>query len=472
MKHRKALVWLRRDLRLTDHAALALATRQAEETVILFIYDSVILDALPNKADRRVQFIHRSVTEIDSELTQRGAGIIAAYGDPAQIVPELAKSLDADVVIAAHDDDPYAIRRDDQVGKELKKQGIHFTTVCDHLIKERQDVLKTDGTPYRVFTPYAKAWRESVHDSDFAEHTVDLSKVTKPTKISNSNIKLGNFTLKEIGFESTELPLAPGMSGAKERLDTFLNKIQHYEKDRNIPAIEGTSLLSVDLRFGTISIRECFRATRDSRDSGAQKWQTELIWREFYHMLLANFPELGEGKAFQSDTNGIKWPGTNRDFERWKTGQTGYPLVDAAMRCFNTTGMMHNRLRMVVAMFLTKDLLVDWRKGEQYFAENLLDFELASNNGGWQWSASTGADAQPYFRIFNPVLQSQKFDPEGEFIKQWVPELRALESPAIHWPFEEDGTRNLMTPSDYPDPMVIHKQQKAKVIALFKHDSR
>ncbi|MBX3113661.1 MAG: deoxyribodipyrimidine photo-lyase [Fimbriimonadaceae bacterium] len=472
MSFKTGLVWLRRDLRLNDHAALSLATHECDQVYVVFVYDTVILDELPTKKDRRVVFIHESLTELDEALVEKNARLITAFGNPVEIIPSLAQEFGAEIVVAAHDDDPYALKRDSQVKKDLKTQKIEFKTVLDHLIKERRDVMKPDGTPYRVFTPYSKAWRTAVEPKDLSEHPVQYSSLKTPPKLKLSNAKIGNHSLSEIGFEPVDVCLAPAQKAAQKRLKEFLNKIDDYGQARDFPALEGTSMLSVDLRFGTISVRECFRAVANLNSNGARKWESELIWREFYHMLLANFPEIGEGKSFQPDLNNLSWPGSKEDFEKWKAGKTGYPLVDAAMRCFAATGTMHNRLRMVVAMFLTKDLLVDWHWGEQYFAENLLDFELASNNGGWQWSASTGADAQPYFRIFNPILQSKKFDPEGEFIRKWVPELRELDNKDIHWPFEEDGSRSLLTPADYPDPIVNHFEQKAKVLALFDKQAR
>jgi len=467
MTHKVGLVWLRRDLRLTDHAALAMATHECQEVYVVFVYDTVILNQLPCKHDRRVHFICDSLTELDTHLQKHGARLLTAFGYPQEIIPALASELAATIVFAAHDDDLYAIERDQNVQAGLKKRSTEFKTMLDHLVKERQDVMKPDGTPYRVFTPYSKAWRAILTQADLQEFQINEAAIKAPTQIKTKGVKVGNHTLEDIGFHKTNLSLLAGESGAKIRLETFLTKIDSYGTARDFPATEGTSMLSVDLRFGTISVRECFRAVENLSSAGAKKWETELIWREFYHMLLANFPEIGEGKTFQPDLNNLAWSGIDEDFEKWKSGQTGYPLVDAAMRCFAATGTMHNRLRMVVAMFLTKDLLVVWRKGEQYFAENLLDFELASNNGGWQWSSSTGADAQPYFRIFNPILQSLKFDPEGEFIRRWVPELRELDNKTIHWPFEEDGGRSLLTPLDYPNPIVNHRDQKAKVLALF-----
>lgn len=455
----KALIWLRRDLRLSDHTALELATRTHDQVFLVFVYDTNILDELKNKSDRRVQFINESLEEID----QNTKTLITLHGKPIELIPKLASELEVDTIIAAHDDEPYAIKRDQYVASQTK---VKFQTVLDHLIKEKQQVMKDDGTPYRVFTPYSRAWRNSVNESDFASRNPNLTKLTRPQTIKTG--KIGNHSLEEIGFmHAGKLYFQPGETAAREQLQTFIPKLSSYHEDRDKPALNATSGISVHLRFGTISIRECFRAAHST--PGATKWETELIWREFYHMLLANFPELADGKTFQPQYNGLNWPGDLAHFEAWKAGKTGYPLIDAAMRCFAATGWMHNRLRMVVAMFLTKDVLIDWRLGEMYFADNLIDFEFASNNGGWQWSASTGADAQPYFRIFNPYLQSMKFDEEGKFIREWVPELAHLDNKTIHWPFNEDGIRTIETPYDYCDPIVIHRTQSTKAVALFKN---
>ena len=456
-----AICWLRRDLRLQDNAALALATSQSTQVAVVFVYDTTILDTLP-KSDRRVTFIHQSLTELDKNLAKHGSRLVTLHGDPLDLIPKLAKDLNANHVFASHDDDPYAIKRDKAVNTKLDGK---LTTCKDHVVLERQEVLNQSGEPYKVYTPYSKEWRNVQQSHHLDEHSVNTKHLTQEKDLKN--LHLGNQTLEEIGFEETELWLKPGEKAAHKRLAEFLEEIKDYKEQRNFPALNATSGLSVHLRFGTISIRECFRKAIHLRSQGAITWVNELIWREFYHMILANFPHVGEGKAFRPDYEDIQWPGSDEHFKKWCLGQTGYPLVDAAMRCFNQTGWMHNRLRMVTAMFLTKDLLVDWRKGEQYFADNLLDFELASNNGGWQWSASTGVDAQPYFRIFNPVLQSLKFDPEGEFIKEWCPELKDLDKKSVHWPFQEDGQRTLETPSDWPDPLVIHKEQKSKALALF-----
>jgi deoxyribodipyrimidine photo-lyase len=444
---------------LNDHAALSWATTSCERVYIVFIYDSVILDVLPSRHDRRLQFISSSLDEIHNQ-TQ---ALLTAHGNPIGLVPAIAQELGVDVVVASHDDDPYALTRDHAIKTLL---GPKFITVKDHIVKERQEVMKDDGTAYRVYTPYSRAWRQATSPAEIQPYPVDLSRIVAPKVLKHGRI--GNHALDEIGFEPTDLVIPAGERAASQRLLSFVAKMPAYGTDRDFPAKEGTSDLSVDLRFGTISIRECFRVAAQAESPGARKFESELIWREFYQMILANFPEVGRGQTFQPALNDIKWPGDLDHLELWKAGRTGYPIVDAAMRELAETGRMHNRLRMVTAMFLTKDLLIDWRFGEQHFANLLLDFDLASNNGGWQWSASTGADAQPYFRVMNPILQSRKFDPEGQYIRRWVPELAAVDAPFIHWPFDDLGNPTLETPADYATPIVNHFVQRDQAIALFK----
>lgn len=466
-KHKRALCWIRRDLRLCDHAALAYATAHAEEVAVVFVYDTPILHQLPSPQDRRLTFIHRSLTELDHKLQNLGSRLITLHGDPVQEIPRLAEALHATLVVTAHDDDPYAIQRDQTVQSTLAETNKSLQTVKDVVVLERRQVLTNFGEAYKVFTPYSRRWQETVTPANLAPQEPDLSRLIPTSELKAQPV--GNRPLKELGFEETDLWLEPGEDAAHQRLQVFLQKVDKYGQNRNDPAKEATSGLSVHLRFGTLSIRECFRAARTLDSPGARKWETELVWREFYHMILANFPHVAQGKTFRPEYNDLPWPGDPDHFIKWCEGQTGYPLVDAAMRCFNATGWMHNRLRMVVAMFLTKDLLIDWRKGEKYFADHLLDFDLASNNGGWQWSASTGVDAQPYFRIFNPISQSEKFDPQGTFIRQWCPELAELDNKQIHWPFSKEGNRTFDTPADYPSPIVLHDEQRKKALELFKN---
>jgi deoxyribodipyrimidine photo-lyase len=321
-------------------------------------------------------------------------------------------------------------------------------------------VLTNSATPFKVFTPYKNAWLKSLQSEHYQEYKVGKNFLEKK---SIQSIGLEDWGLEKIGFKKQSLIIPAGTSGARELWKKFHPHVEDYQEARNFPAKKNyTSSLSTHLRFGTISIRSLVRFAINKKDSGSNTWLSELIWRDFYQMILANFPHV-EYEAFKKEYASIRWPGKESHFEAWCKGETGYPMVDAAMRHFNDTGWVHNRLRMVVAMFLTKDLLIDWRKGEEYFAANLLDFDLAANNGGWQWSASTGCDAQPYFRIFNPISQSEKFDPDGLFIKEHLPELKNFSKKDIHWPHDLGILRG-----KYPEPIVDHSEQREKALALFK----
>jgi len=448
---KRAIAWLRRELRLHDNAVLAAACAQADEVAVAFVFDPNILDPLPDRADRRVTFIHRSVEELARKLAERGSSLLVRVGDPVLEIPRLCRELGAGRVFAGQDGEPYSLRRDVAVP--------NLTLVKDQVVFQGAEVVSDSGQPYSVYTPYRNQWLRKAGPADFAELRADLSKLVRRGPEPSPS-------LKDLGFQPAELPVEAGEDAARRRLAGFLSRIDDYGKTRDFPALEGTSLLSPHLRFGTLSVREAFRAARSRESEGAAKWRDELIWREFYQQILWNFPHVVDS-AFKAQYQDLEWPGPDGHFEAWCEGQTGYPLVDAAMRCFNATGLMHNRLRMVVASFLAKDLLIDWRRGERYFADRLLDFDLASNNGGWQWSASTGCDAQPYFRIFNPVTQSRKFDPEGEFIRRWVPELANLDAQAIHWPHG-----GMFAPRDYPAPVVDHERQRAKALEVYRHAPR
>ena len=461
---RKALVWLRRDLRLYDHAALAEATLEFKDVYVAFVFDTNILVALPDKSDRRVDFIHRSLAEVDAGLRKHNGSLICLRGDPIAEVPKLATKLGVNAVITARDYEPYARVRDGEVRQALDSIGIEFRTVKDTVGIEPGTLLSGAGTPFRVYTPFSKAWKaEFVPERDAADHQPDLKKV----RSGNQDLP----SLPSVGFHETDLWLEAGEAGGRARLAAFADRIAQYADRRDFPADDATSGLSVHLRFGTVSVRDAIRTAIAAGKDG-EKWLNELIWREFYQDILWNIPSVVE-HPFQPQYEGLDWPGEEEHWVAWCEGMTGYPIVDAAMRCLNATGWMHNRLRMVAASFLTKDLLIDYRRGEQYFADKLLDFELASNNGGWQWSASVGADAQPYFRIFNPYLQSVKFDPKGEFIRQWVPELAELDDRAIHDPSSLTEMERLASGVelgvDYPKPIVDHAEQKAKAIALLSH---
>ncbi len=426
---------------------------------VVFVFDTVILDQLENKSDRRVTFIMQSLAEVDAGLREQGSSLIVLCGDPAQVIPPLAAQLEVQAVITARDFEPYALERDHKVHSVLSNQGIAFQTVKDQVIFENGEVLTQSQTSFRVFTPFSRRWLDLFDPTEDAkEYDPDLSKLMRHDLLAGNSIDL---SYSQIGFTRDDPWLSPGEAAGVAALQSFEERIDQYSLARDIPSMEGTSFLSVHLRFGTVSIREAIRTALSHNSEGAKKWLTELIWREFYQDILAANPQV-ISTPFDPLYKDMVWPGLDEHFKAWKQGQTGYPIIDAAMRCFAETGWMHNRLRMIVASFLTKDLLVDYRKGEAYFAAHLLDFDLASNNGGWQWAASVGCDAQPYFRIFNPSLQSQKFDTEGKFIREWVPELADLDSRSIHQPSEMEALMG-----GYPAPIVDHYVQRKLALDLF-----
>ncbi|RZA08922.1 MAG: deoxyribodipyrimidine photo-lyase [Proteobacteria bacterium] len=459
MPKRRALVWIRRDLRMEDHAALAHASTVAEELAVVFVFDSKILKGLP-KTDRRVGFINNALGEIDAALRKRSSALIVRVGDPVVEIPKLAKEFGANLVCAARDYEPYAKERDGAVETRLEKAGATLILVKDQVIFEQDEIKNLSGLPYKVFTPYKKNWLGKLKAHHYEERVAeDVAYLPAKTAADLSQ----PHGLEDIGFvASGELWLPTGSSGAKKLLGGFRKPMENYESARNFPALPGTSALSAHLRFGTISVRACVRAALKQDNHGAKVWLSELIWRDFYQMILDQYPHVAKS-CFRPEYDAIRWPGKEAHFEAWCRGETGFPLVDAAMRQLNETGWMHNRMRMVTASFLTKDLLVDYRRGEAYFAEKLLDFDLASNNGGWQWSASTGCDAQPYFRIFNPYSQSERFDAKGDFIRAQVPELRAIKGKQVHQPNLKE-----LPPGTYPKPLVEHAVQRDKAIALFK----
>ena len=460
---RRGLVWVRRDLRLYDHRALQEATQRCESVAVVFVFDTDILGQLPS-SDRRVTFIYHSLQEVDSELQKFGGQLIVRYGQPVQEIVAVARRLGIDAVFINHDYEPQATHRDGSVRQQLSAHGVRLFSFKDQVVFEKREVLNGSGQPFKVFTPYKNAWFNKVKETDLKEERPDLTKVLPRAELKGV---LDSWTLEKIGFVPQSLWLEPGTRHGRKRLQGFLKKIATYGENRDYPAVDGTSGLSVHLRFGTISIRECVREARKLK--GHQTWLNELIWREFYYMILDQYPHV-VGGAFRPEYDRIQWPGTEEHFQRWCHGETGFPIVDAAMRHFNRTGWMHNRLRMIVASFLVKDLLVDWRRGEAYFARGLLDFDLAANNGGWQWCASTGCDAQPYFRIFNPLSQSERFDSAGDFIRQEIPELAALSNDEIHEPY---GTRAMTLFGgslrlSYPEPIVDHAESRKLALQLFK----
>lgn len=451
MERKRALVWLRRDLRLKDHSPLSYAS--AYDLAVVFIFDKNILGSLPPE-DRRLTFLHQSLQELDSRLKEKGSSLIVRIGDPRREIAALAQKLGVSIVVAGRDYEPYAKSRDKAVGQALNEQGIEFKSLKDQVIFEGSELQTKSGGAFKVFTPYKNCWLSRLSPAEWEERKPLALRFIPPSETEKLST---SWDLAKIGFKPMKLWLEPGEKAGRLRLKSFGKKLSSYGKDRDFPAIEGSSGLSAHLRFGTVSVRECVRLALADNSSGAKVWLSELIWRDFYQMILDNFPHVVK-HAFRPAYDSISWPGSEAHFRAWCEGKTGYPIVDAAMREFNATGWMHNRLRMIVASFLTKDLLVDWRKGEAYFAKGLLDFDLASNNGGWQWSASTGCDSQPYFRIFNPYAQSEKFDPKGDFIRKNIPELSGVLGKEIHQPKS----------ADYPQPIVDHKLQRAKALALFK----
>ena len=382
--------------------------KDSNPVIPLFIFDKNILDELEDRIDRRVEFIHKSVEEIQRQLIKLGSTLDTRFGTPAEVYKELLSEYKVEKVFTNHDYEPYAKKRDREVYEILRLRGISFQTYKDQVIFEKSEIVKDDTNPYTVFTPYSKRWKSAMNDF-YLKSYPDKKYYSNFYKQAVKEIP----SLRSMNFRSTNEQFPE--KNWKEAL------IRKYKEQRDYPAIEGTSRLSVHLRFGTVSVRELVR------EAGAlnEAFLNELIWRDFYQMILWNFPHV-ESRSFKPEYDKIKWRNNEKEFEAWCEGLTGYPIVDAGMRQLNTTGYMHNRVRMIVASFLTKHLLIDWRRGEAYFAKKLLDYDLAANNGGWQWAAGSGCDAAPYFRIFNPDLQAKKFDPHLKYIRRWVPELEEL----------------------------------------------
>ncbi|RFS14717.1 deoxyribodipyrimidine photo-lyase [Emticicia sp. C21] len=430
MKQKVSIFWYRRDLRLDDNAGLYYALRSTYPVLPLFIFDREILDKLDNKHDTRVDFIHKTVSEIHQQLAKLGSTIIVKYGKPLEVWESLLSTFEITEVYTNHDYEKYSIDRDERVCELLNAKGIGFYTYKDQVIFEKNEVLSGSKTPYTVFTPYSKKWKEQLNDFYIKSY---------PTETYFKNFlqtaSLPIPTLEEMGFFET------GMEFPEKLIDE--NVIGRYNELRNIPSISGTTRLSVHLRFGTISIRKLVQKAIKLN----QTWLNELIWRDFYMNILYHFPHINNAEAFRREYDEIVWRNNEEEFQAWCNGKTGYPIVDAGMRELNETGFMHNRVRMITASFLVKHLLIDWRWGEAYFAEKLLDYDFAANNGGWQWAAGSGCDAAPYFRIFNPTAQTQKFDPDLKYIKKWVPEISDF---------------------DYPEPIVEHTFARERVLKAYK----
>lgn len=423
------LFWFRRDLRFIDNTALYYALKETKDVLPIFIFDKNILDKLEDKADARVEFIQSTLEGMNKDLESKGSGIRTFYSTPIEAYKQLIQEYEIEAVYTNRDYEPYAKKRDREVESLLKENEIDFFTFKDQVIYEYEEIVSGSGSFYKVYTPYSKSWKEKY-------------KANNP-EIKSSGLRFENWvklkdnkvhSLEEMGFKATDIKI-PSSEIEQEVL-------KHYDEKRNYPAQDATSRLGIHLRFGTISIRQL----AEKAISLNETFLNELIWRDFYAMILANNPHVVD-KAFKPEYDQIPWQQDEEGFEKWCKGKTGYPIVDAGMRQLNQTGYMHNRVRMIVASFLTKHLLIDWRWGEAYFAKKLLDFDLASNNGGWQWAAGTGTDAQPYFRVFNPQSQTEKFDPDLKYIKKWVPEY---------------GT------DKYPAPMVEHKFARERAISTYK----
>jgi len=408
------IFWFRRDLRLNDNAALYFALQSGFPVLPVFIFDTNILNELHDKKDKRVFFIHQQLKQIKSVLQEAGSTLAVFHTTPLLAFANLSAEYSVKAVFTNHDYEPYAIKRDNEIKNFFAEKNIAFNSYKDQVIFEKHEVLKPGGTPYTVFTPYANAWKQRFHQEEIK---IFNSENCLSALFQSEALPFPSF--EEIGFEQVSLAGMPA-------LNTDPNILLEYKNTRNFPAEDGTSGVSTHLRFGTMSIRSLAKLA----NSNSETWLNELIWREFFMMILFHFPQVVT-ENFKKKYDAIKWRNNDKEFELWCKGETGYPLIDAGMRQLNETGWMHNRVRMLVAGFLCKHLLIDWRWGEAYFAEKLLDYELASNNGNWQWAAGTGADATPYFRIFNPHEQIKKFDPELKYIKKWIKNFRPGYLPEI-----------------------------------------
>ena len=428
MKTKVAIHWFRRDLRLTDNTALHHAVESGLPVLPIFIFDKNILDALENRKDARVGFIHQTLKKMHTALQEQGSGIQFFYSTPKQVWETLIETYDIQGVFFNRDYEPYARERDGEIFEMFQRNNIPLHSFKDHVIFEKKEVCKDDGKPYTVFTPYSRKWKSLLKPEML--NPLNELKFNAFYKMESSAI----IPLEEMNFAKSDQEIPSS--------DISLSVVTNYHETRDIPSIRGTSRISLHLRFGTIGIRQCVKIGLETNE----KWLNELIWRDFYQMIIYCFPHSAQS-SFKPQYDRISWRHDEEDFKKWCEGKTGYPIVDAGMRELNETGFMHNRVRMVVASFLTKHLLIDWRWGERYFADKLQDYELASNVGGWQWAAGSGCDAAPYFRIFNPYSQTEKFDKENKYIQKWVPEWKS---------------------ADYPKPIVDHAKARERCLQVYK----
>ncbi len=468
----KALFWFRRDLRIADNAGLYQALKSAAHVYCVFVFDREILDALPSKADRRVAFIHGSVLALQKSLRKAGGDLMVLHETARDAVPRLAQALGVNAVYTNEDYEPSALTRDHAVATRLQAVDIRFHAFKDHTIFAKSEILTQAGAPYSVFTPYKTTWLKKLDAFYLKPYPSEqyLSRLAPADNKANPAFQ----PIAELGFDPTNLKalgIQPGATGALTALDDFLARIDSYHTTRDFPAVRGVSYLSVHNRFGTVSIRRLARLAHERRSAGADIWLSELIWRDFYFQILHHYPQAATS-AFKPKYEKLSFKNNELLFSAWCNASTGYPIIDAAMRQINHSGFMHNRLRMIVASFLTKDLLIDWRWGEKYFADHLNDFDLSANNGGWQWAASTGCDAQPYFRIFNPVSQSQRFDPQGKFIRRYLPELNNVTDKFIHAPWtmppQEQQRCGVIVGTQYPLPIVDHAVARRDALAMYQ----
>jgi deoxyribodipyrimidine photo-lyase len=466
------LHWFRRDLRVSDNVALNEAAKRAESVIPVFILEDAFRTG-PEVGAARLAFLLQSVEALRKNLLELGHRLIIRCGRPEEILPQLCKEIGAQAVFANKCYEPDAQRGDERITGILNSAGFGFELFKDAVVWEEAEILTQAEKPYTVFTPYSKAWKAKLIPPPRAKFPLR----TPHSALHNLKSDALPATPDELGFPLTQKIPPGGERAALELLRQFMaGPVYEYGANRDFPAIAGTSNLSPHLRAGTIGIRTILaelKKAKEKAESGKRKAEmlancdiflNELIWREFYLQVLHNFPHVTKG-AFRPEYDKLQWSENKEHFAAWCEGRTGYPIVDAAMRCLNATGTMHNRLRMIVAMFLTKDLLIHWQWGERYFMRQLVDGDLAANNGGWQWSAGTGTDAAPYFRIFNPVSQGEKFDAKGEFVRRWIPELKIFPDDLIQQPWENPL---LLAKSKYPSRIVRHAEQRAKCLAMFK----
>ncbi len=463
--------WFRRDLRISDNTALSEAARRAERVIPVFIFEDAFRTG-PDVGAARLAFLLQSVESLRKNLAELGYQLVVRCGKSEEILPQLCRETGAQAVFANKRYEPYTQRRDERITGILLDAAVGFECFKDAVIWEEREILTQAGNPYTVFTPYSKAWKAKPISPPVPRFK--KSEATCPNIHSDPLPK----STDEVGYPLTQSIPPGGERAARERLTQFLaGPVFVYDVNRNYPALDGGSNLSPHLRAGTIGIRTILAELKKARqeqsaakdaktgaEKGAEIFLNELIWREFYMQVLHNFPHVTKG-AFRPEYDRLQWSDNEEHFKAWCEGRTGFPIVDAAMRCLNATGTMHNRLRMIVAMFLTKDLLIHWQWGERYFMRQLVDGDMAANNGGWQWSAGTGTDAAPYFRIFNPVSQAEKFDDRGDFVRRWLPELKDFPGITIHQPWENPL---LLARSKYPARIVRHEEQREKCLMMFK----